>query len=283
MASIQKLKLISDIELQLNQGTISDDSELDRRQIAFWIDYELGQLIRQECDTCVKLGKQIPPIYLVTDGALVLQEDMGFQSFPGINSTGSVGPVYFDNTTGDYYKWSTAGWVKITKAEAAIYSKNTEHYISLNNSVMDLFNDNGIVRVSTDEGDLIYKSTTTDLDTLKHLRFAGPSDETLVWYRRDSTSIYIKGLTTSDIRDNYFNVTYVIKPNFSGAGDNAYFNVSDAILPILIDRVVQRGKLQLYGTTPDVANDGIDYKQPVYHTAVSNPTRGDQQAQQQQQ
>lgn len=64
MARISKTEFISDIELRLNQGAISDDSELERDQIAAWATEELNGLVVQECEQALKQGKQIPPIYI---------------------------------------------------------------------------------------------------------------------------------------------------------------------------------------------------------------------------
>ena len=278
MAYITKNQLISDVELQLNQGAISDDSELDRLQIAQWIDYELYQLVRQECDTALKLGKQIPPLYISREIANKLTEEDYILEYPAYASfpvTGEIGKIYYDQLTDKYYKWTGAGYMEITQFEADTADHNQRMYFDLVGNVVDLFNDAGVVRVLTDEYDFVHKASLDTLDMFKHLRFSGPSDETLVWYR-SGKRMFIEGLTTDQIYDNTFIVDYVQKQNVLSMLDTDEVRVSDVILPILIDKVVQRGKLQMYGTVPDVANDGADTKQQVYHTAISNPSRGEQ-------
>jgi len=47
--------------------------------------------------------------------------------------------------------------------------------------------------------------------------------------------------------------------------------ISDQLVPVLVDAVVQRGKLELYGTQPDESNNGRDNKAPVYHTQIASP------------
>jgi hypothetical protein len=42
-------------------------------------------------------------------------------------------------------------------------------------------------------------------------------------------------------------------------------------LPELINYMVQRGKMQSYGTSPDTDNNGTDNKTVQYHTAIQNP------------
>lgn len=49
-------QIISEIELRLTKGKISDDSELDKRQLAFWIDKHRALLIKQHFD----VNKEVP-------------------------------------------------------------------------------------------------------------------------------------------------------------------------------------------------------------------------------
>lgn len=282
MAYITKNQLISDIELQLNQGNISDDSELDRTQIAQWIDYELYQLVRQECDTLMKQGKQIPPLYITRESTNFLTPEQlvievaNYASLPG---TGVIGKIYYTKSTGNYYKWVNTGWVQISQYEVESSQSNQRMYFTLSGEVVDLYNDAGIIRVLTDEYDVVNKSSIDSLDMVRHLRFSGPSSEQLVWYRSNK-QVYIEGLNTSEISDNSFIVDYVEKQNILSLTDTQEIRISDILLPTLIDSVVQRGKLQMYGTVPDTDNNGADVKQQMYHTAISNPNRGQQQAQQ---
>ncbi|MFN5251879.1 MAG: hypothetical protein ACK5DE_12620 [Bacteroidota bacterium] len=281
MAYITKNQLISDIELQLNQGNISDDSELDRTQIAQWTDYELYQMVRQECDAALKAGKQIPPLYIAREIANILSEEqliIEVANYAALPGSGQLGKIYFTKATNKYYKWDGNGWIEITQYEVQIAESNQRMSFTLIGTVVDLYNDAGIVRVLTDEYDVVNKSSVESLDMVKNLRFAGPSPDQLIWYRTGK-QIFIEGLNTSEIEDNTFIVDYVEKQNVVTAADGVEIRVSDLLLPVLIDKVVQRGKLQMYGTVPDTDNNGADVKQQMYHTAISNPSR--QQDQQQ--
>lgn len=224
-----KGKIISDVELQLNQGDISDDSTLDKRQIAFWIDYELPSLIRTECDALIQLGKPIPPIYVIRETSLELDEE----------------------------------------SVAEVDDSRQRMFFDLEGEVLDLYDDLGVCRVITDEQDFVHKISTNSIDMFLKLRFARPSAEVLTWHRVGSR-FFIDGLQTSDLEFNSFIVDYVEKQDILALEDSDEVRVSDLILPELINRVVQRGKLQMYGTTPDVGNDGKDLKQPVYHTAIKS-------------
>lgn len=283
MAYITKNQLISDIELQLNQGTISDDSELDRLQIAQWLDYELYQLVRQECDTAIRQGKQIPPLYITRDVANILTEEqlvIEVASYAALPVTGVIGKIYYTENDNKYYKWISTGYVNISRYEVEKAESNQRMSFTLSADVVDLYNDAGIVRVLTDEYDVVNKTSVQDIDMVRQLRFAGPTPETLVWYRTGKV-VFIEGLNKSEIYDNTFIVDFVEKQNLLTLADSGQVRVSDVVLPVLIDRVVQRGKLQMYGTVPDVASDGVDVKQQMYHTAISNPSRGETTQQQQ--
>ena len=102
---------------------------------------------------------------------------------------------------------------------------------------------------------------------MQNLRFAGPKKNMPTYYRV-SDVVYIEGMNDSESLEKRFIVDYV--PWQSAIGD---MKISDLILPSVIDRVLQRGKLQLYGSTQDPMNDGEDMKQSVYHTAIQNPSK----------
>lgn len=277
MAYITKNQLISDIELQLNQGVISDDTQLDRQQIAQWLDYELYQLVRQECDAALRQGKQIPPIYIVRESANILSEEqlvIEVANYAALPGAGQLGKIYYTQDTNKYYKWDFTGWVEISQYEVQRAEANQRMSFTLSSDVVDLINDSGVLRVLTDEYDEVKKSSIQSLDMVKNLRFAGPSSETLVWYR-SGKQIFIEGLNTAEIYDNTFIVDYVEKQNVVVLGLTQDIRITDILLPVLIDKVVQRGKLQMYGTVPDVGNDGVDVKQQMYHTAISNPARNE--------
>lgn len=149
-------------------------------------------------------------------------------------------------------------------------------YFDLTGEVVDLWDDSGIVRVLAIAEDdskgyiFCHKVSNETIDMFEALRFAKPSDENLVWYRL-GTRVFVQGLNTSDIEYNSFFVDYVKRQDILAMADADIVNVTDLILPELINRVVQRGKMQLYGTQPDVANDGNDTKSTQYHRAIANP------------
>jgi hypothetical protein len=145
-------------------------------------------------------------------------------------------------------------------------------FVTLTGEVMDLPDDGGIVRVMTDEGDTILKASIESLDYIKNLRFAKPSMTNPLYYRQ-ALKIYIEGikLAVSDL--SKVTVYYVKKQDISTLTENERILVTDQVKPILINAVVQRLKLELYGSDVDQESDGVDYKKPAYHNVIADPSK----------
>lgn len=272
MASINADKIIDDIELQLNQGTISDDSELSREQIRYWLEVEANFMIRQECDSVIKVGKQINPIYISRSTPVAEFENtfFGVSLISAITSQqAQANPYVYEIDTGKYYRMlgSNTRYMEMTEAEAEKIKSKQRIYVTLDAAVLDIFNDAGIVRVMTEDYEMVNKASTETIEMVQHLRFAGPKKNTPVYYRVNNI-IYVDGLNDSEVYEKNFIVDYV--PYQSATGS---MKISDLILPSVIDRVLQRGKLQMYGSSQDPMNDGEDAKQSVYHTAIQNPAK----------
>jgi hypothetical protein len=233
-----KEKLIGDIILQLTQGNPSDDLSLEQEQVAYWIEYYLHDMIRREIVDYQKKGHQIPPIYIRRDVALTLTEE------------------------------------NITDV-AAIKQR---FYLELEEEIIDLPRDGGIIRILDYDRNLVRMTSVEDIDDLRNLRFAKPSPENLVAYREGKDKIFVEGLNTADVDFNPFMCSYIPKQDILSLADDAEILITDQLVPILIDLCVQRGKLELYGSQPDAANDGVDTKQVQYHTAITNPVKGEPQS-----
>lgn len=227
-----KEKLIGDILLQLTQGSPSDDLALEEEQVAYWIQYYLHDLIRREILDYQRKGQMIPPIYIRRDIALELQEE-------DVDDVADV---------------------------------KQRIYVELEDDVLDLPRDGGIVRVLDYDRNLIQKTSVEELEHLRHLRFAKPSLENILYYR-EGKKIFIEGFNTADIDFNPIMVSHIPKQDVLALDDDDEILITDQLVPILIDLCVQRGKLELYGSEPDKANDGIDNKNIQYHTAITNPAK----------
>lgn len=157
---------------------------------------------------------------------------------------------------------------------ADIDADKQRFWVDLTQDVLDLPNDRGIVRVEDYDGNLVSKTNLEFLDVVRNLRFSKPSPDNVLYYRV-AKKVFLEGLNTDDIDFYPFIVYYIPKQDILAMDDDDLILVSDQLLPILVDSIVQKGKLQMYGTQADVANDGVDNKQIQYHTAIQNPTRNE--------
>lgn len=272
MAQINAGKLIDDIELQLNQGAISDDTELSRTQIAYWLELELNFMVRQECDAAIKAGKMINPIYIRRGEGFVSQFEPFFKvlGLDAVNLTLKIPYIYTLDTSKFYRFGPKLDYILMTPSEVAIVSKRYSYTLNAED-ILDLYNDGGIIRIMTEDYEMVNKASTETIEMMEHLRFAGPTKNLPVYVRRGNT-IYIEGMTASRYAEKKFYIDYVA---YQPVLDGGFMNIGDIILPSVIDRALQRGKLQMYGSTADMSNDGEDYKQSVYHTAIQNPAKGE--------
>lgn len=221
----------SDVILQLTQANPSDDLALDDAQVNAWITYIANVLVATEINSKLAKNEMVPSIYVTREECILGETE--------------------DTDCGDDCQDRIA--------------------VELENEVMTLNNDGGIVMVQTEEGDQVLKAgSINNIMLFRNMRFAKPSDENLVYYRQGN-KIYIEGMKFNDIPFDKFHVWYVKKQNYMTAADSTEVVVSDLVLPALISSVVQQGKLELYGTQVDKANDGVDPKDSVYHTAIQNP------------
>lgn len=231
-----KEQFISDVELQVYQGQISDDAELSKDQIAFWGSYNLNMLVANELNEKLKRGEFFPAVYKKRASCEVLTKE----------------DVDCADDCGD-----------------RVFAELDEEVLSINK-------DAGIMRVITDEGDIVLKASVETLDFLRYMPFSKPDTENLV-YIREGNKIYIEGLKPVDIPFNKINVDYVPRQNMLTMANTDTILVSDMVLPQVIDLTVQRAKMELYGSQADKENDGVDYKDTVYHTAIANPVNNEPQ------
>lgn len=227
-----KEKLISDVILRVTQANPTDDLALEESQVAHWIQLHLHELIIREINDAKKKGKMIPPIYIKRDVALNMVEET------------------------------------ITDVD----DFDQRLYVTLTEEVLDLPNDGGIVRVLDYDRNIISRVAVEDLEDLRRLRFAKPSPNNVVFYREGNDYIFIEGFNTADIEFNPLMVSYIPKQDIMALADTDEVLVSDQLVPLLVAAVEEEAKLMLYGSEPDVDNDGTDKKKIQYHNAIQNPT-----------
>lgn len=151
-------------------------------------------------------------------------------------------------------------------------------FVTLDDQVLALRKDAGIIRVTTSDGNVVTRVNLADLNMLLYMPFALPTAENPVFYRQ-AEKIYLVGFKDVDAPFEELNVDYVPKQDLTVANLTDEVLVSDETLPRLIDLTVQRAKLQIYGTVADDSNDGNDSKPLIYHTAIQNTSNLDPQQQ----
>jgi hypothetical protein len=254
-----KQKLIDDVILQLTQGSPSDDLQLEYNQVAQWATYHLNDLVAREVTGLLQKGYMIPPIYLK-------REEAAIQLVP-------VDPDQGDSliVTGNQ------PLVGVNIEEDAVKNR---FYIDILGDILNLPKDRGLVQLLFDGVGLIYKISQENLMMLNDLRFARPRRKNMTYYRYGNRRIYLDGFGESHLGKKVI-VDYIpFQDVFTMDGEDE-IKISDTLEPVLVDMLVQRGKLELYGTQVDTANDGTDNKQVQYHTAISNPGKSQAQSEQQ--
>jgi hypothetical protein len=144
-------------------------------------------------------------------------------------------------------------------------------FVEINEDILTLNNDAGVVLVQTDGGDQVKKITIETLILFRNMRFAKASDSNLQYYRQGK-KFYLEGLKNSDVPFESLDIFYVPKQDVMVLAATDEVLVSDLVIPTLIDSVVQRGKAMLLGSVPeDVDNDGATHISPLYHKQIANP------------
>lgn len=226
-----KSQIIDDIFLQLTQSSPSDDSEIEKDQIAFHLQYELNNLIKQEITAELKAGRIIPPIYITQEDCLVMTVE--------------------DSNC-------------VAQCEERIY-------IDITGEIVDLPDDLGIAWVLTDEGDAINPTSVSWVNTLRRLRFGKPSVTNPLYYRQGKQRLFIEGIDSPEIGLSKITVFYVNKQDILSLSDDGEVVMTDQLKPLVIDAVVKRMKLELYGSEADTDSDSIDVKQARYHNVIATP------------
>jgi hypothetical protein len=228
--AISKKQFVFDVLGQISQLAPSDDIEVSEKQVAFWGSYELNRLVAAELNEKTKRGEPIPAIYIKRT------------------------------------ELETAA----LEAEAGVEEEDERIYVTLDEEPLTLNKMSEIVTVLLDDGTEVKRSDIQTVQSLKHLRFAKPSADNLIYYRQSPLKLFVEGLKSPDLSFDKLFVFYVPKQDIMALGDDDDILVSDLVLPDVISATVQRGMLALYGTQADRSNDGDGSVQNQYHSTISN-------------
>ena len=141
---VTKSQIISDIELQLYGGTISDDAAIEKSQIAFWASNFLNQFVANECNEHLKRGQYIPSVY---------------QTQATIE-------------------------VPILEELEDIDEDDERIYIELDEEVLTLNKDGGVLTLLDDQNNEFKKVDIQTLQMFKHTKFGKPSHDNILYYRQ---------------------------------------------------------------------------------------------------
>lgn len=157
-------QLIDDIELELLQGAVSDDSELSKSQIAYWLDVNLNALVANECNEKKKRGQLIPAIYIIKESieAGEFEED----------DLGDQNRVFFE-LDGEVLNVNQGGVIRITVDDGTEVKKASVESLNLFNAMRFAKpSENNLIY--TQEGSKIYVEGLQESDI--------PFDSIHVWY-----------------------------------------------------------------------------------------------------
>ena len=217
---VTRSKIISDIELRLTRGKVSDDFEVSRRQIAFWVDEGRDEVVQLYLNSLVNKRKAIDPFYIEReDCKLIATEDV-----PCID--------------GDDDCWER----KIaTMVGTPLY----------------LMGDKGLIHVTNNVGKEIHRVEHDDLNILQHMRLSKPSQRSFV-YHREKLSLIIDGLSRNFSDMPKIRVAYVRSIRNWDIADTAEYPISDSLVPELVDRIEETARREIAEASfEDNINDGI--------------------------
>lgn len=209
-----KDQAISDVVLRLTGGKPSDDLELERLQVAFWISMAHDLVLKKYLESKINKGESIDPSFIKKDGAKELFTELDYGATEG----------------------------------------QTRLFINLSKEPLDLFDDSGVVRVLTNDGQRVDKTDLDNLDMITQMEFCKPSVENLVYYR-EGKRLFILGVPLAMKDSVYISAWYVPKEDLECLADTDELNISPDLLTAVLDVAEEIGRRQIFGPQ-DLANDG---------------------------
>lgn len=213
-----KNSLIDDIELRIYKGKPSDDSELDKSQIAFWIDSEREEIILDDINSTIKKGGEVNPIYIKKDTCLPITKEV----------------LACDTAT-----------------------TNSRFSIQLTSNVLNVIKGKGIIRITNSEGDSLIGTSELMSEVLSELPFGGTSTGLQSFYL-EGDKVFIQRSTNITLQFLSYNVYYIpAGVGFNTSGDEEY-PIEEALVPVLLERVEEVARREMSLGVSDLDNDGKD-------------------------
>jgi len=202
-----KDQAISDIILRLSGGKPSDDLELERSQVGFWISLARDLVLKKYLDSKLAKGESIDPSFIKRDPAKELNSELDFSSDPECE---------------------------------------TRLYIVLDHEPLDLLEDAGVIRVRTNDGSRVDKADISTVDMISEMEFCKPSIENLVYYRQGKRLV-IMGVPLAMKDLIYITTWYVPKEDLECLTDVDEINLSSDLLVAVLDVAEEIGRRQVFG------------------------------------
>jgi len=215
--AVTKGQLISDIENRLTRGKPSDDLELSRSQIGFWLDSERDFLVSQYLDKKIKSKEPIDPYYIT-----------------GIDKCLSLSTEEDECDTEDC---------------------QYRYYITLTQDVLSLVGDRGVMRINDQNGNILIYSNKDDMDVFQYLSFAKPSRKRQFSYR-EGLRIYIEKIKPEMVKYLTYDVFYVPAYSGFEIEEDEDYIISSHLIPELLTRVEEIAWRQMLGQFEDLHSDG---------------------------
>lgn len=212
-----KNALISDIILRITKSKPSDDLEIEPSQVAFWISKIGNEYIQKYLDKKLENGKSIDPFFYTKESYNFMDKE----------------------------------------DDPLIDDDKDRVYITLDSPVLDLYCDNGVVRVFTTSGEKVNKTSLDSVDIVEDLEFAKSSTDNPLYYRDGQDKLVIMGIPYEMRFNLELIVWYVAKLDLECMEDTDEVKIPDEILPIILDEVEVLARREFSGAQ-DVENNGLD-------------------------
>lgn len=206
-------------DLLVRVKATSDDAYLDREQVQHFLATTRDMLVKEYLDGLIKNGKAIDPFYLERETCKSLEEE----------------------------------------EEDCVGDCDERMFILLDKEPMSLYDDKGVILVTTYDGVVVLKANVASLSWIKDLPYSKPTQKNPVYYR-EGKKIVIAGISRKNQSITY-TVTYISSLSSQEIGEGEEFKIHDSLIPILMETVEQTARREL-GFPEDVENDGADIKQP---------------------
>lgn len=213
-------QLIDDIELRLYQSKPSDDGELTKAQIGFWIDSVRNELVANKLNSQISKKKKLDPFYLVREADKELTKETGLS---------------YDYSLTDF-----------------------RYYITTDQPIMSLTNGNGVHRINDNYGRNLDPISSEDLEFYECLPYGKTSTKDQAYYQEGDVEIFIEKSTDSTMELYRYDVVYFPMVLPDTLTDDDEYPIDEELKGILLEEVEAIARREMNMGVADLDNDGKD-------------------------